>query len=221
MPHRGRQTTQNTAAILRNLGMTGGQGFADIADTPLIPTVQVQDLSKTFLTETVEPRAIATSIVTYTLGVALSIPIFQLLSLGEGGVVIDDLRLEALTLGNGSVFPGVPEGSWVVVSSRDPSTGLDPRYPVTGGPTNVVNQGGANVRSVITIGHRDLPSNFGVFLPPLFQLQPSTRWFVPAGYDLTFQMNSGSDGAGNDPLGFAQISWREVTGAGTGGFVRG
>jgi len=215
-----RNTTVNSAGILRGLGITGGEGFASIADGPAQPVFTVGGASP-FETERFQPRAMAGAIVTNLLAAPLgTIPALQITSLGQAGIVIDDLRLESITLGGGPAFAGIPEGAWVIVSSRDVLLGAVPRYPINGAVIGVTNLGGVGVRSPVTAGTRDTPGSFGVFLSPNFQIAPPATWFVPAGFDLTFQLNSITT-AGNIPVGSVQLGWREVTGIGTGGFVRG
>ena len=213
-----RDTTLNSAALLANLGMTGGEGFSSLESGPVQPVAVVNDFSS-FATERFEPRAVAAAIITYTLGNAGTIPAFKITSLGAGGIVIDDLKLEALVLGSGPAFGTIPEGAWIPFSMRDIGSPSQTRYPITGGNIAVLNAGGVDVRSPVAIGHRDGPGSQGVFLAPDYQLQPGAKWYVPAGYDLVFQMNSESDGAGTDPVGSVQIGWREILGIGTGGFA--
>jgi hypothetical protein len=211
-----RSTTLDTSAVLRQLGMQGGRDLSRFADGATIPTVQIADLSSTFTTERVEPRAMSGAIITASnfnawAGVAIS-------SLGPGGIVIEDLRLESLTLGGGGPpFPGFPTGSFVPWmwlprgSGNRFASGL--AMPVPTLQTNV-QLGGPLAQSRVNTGEVFNALSLGAFLPPTYQLQPGARWYLPAGEDLAFHHNSSSDGAGADPIASVALSWREVLGTG-------
>lgn len=216
-----RKTTLNTSAVLRELGIVGGEQLSEIADGPATPVVVISDQSRSFTTETVEPRAIASATITATGNDPISgsptVPAFVLTSLGAGGIVVDDLRMEALALGGGT-----PQDASVQHGAFWPSVfrsgGAGQRYPlstIAGGPSAVPlqNFGQTVVRSRLLIGERGGPAVTGVAVPASFQVQPGARWFVPAGFDFVIQMNARSDGAGNDPLAAVYCSFREITGA--------
>ena len=213
-----RQTNRSSSALVRNLGLSGGEGFSQIASGPVQPVIQIGDLSE-FSTEHFPVRSVAATLVTSADATAGSVAIFKITSLGESGIVIEDLHLETIQLGSGPVFANIPEGAWIIVNTRD-IPGVS-RYPFGNPETPVAlaSFGSVSARSQVVTGVRASPGG-GPFLPPNFQLQPGMQWFVPPGFDLALQINS-QGSPGSVVLGSVEMGFREIAGTGSGGFVVG
>jgi len=206
--------------MVRNLGLTSADGFGELSDGPVVPVIQVGDLSQ-FATEVFPIRAVVATLVTSDDTTINTAAAFKLTSLGESGTVIEDLRLEAIALSGTPIFPGVPEGAWVVLNMRDQFNGVVPRFPFsTEDPVIPMTFGSVSARSRVARGTRQNPGVFGAFLPPNFQLQPGIEWFIPPGYDFVLELNSQAL-AGVPVLGSVEMGFREVQGIGSGGFQRG
>lgn len=211
-----RRTTRNTDSLVRGLGLSSGQGLSDIADGPVQPVINIGDLSS-FETETFPARAVAATLITTVSNNAAS---YSITSLGQSGIVIEDLMLETILVGIGPIFPAAPEASWVVVNYRDFPGSVSRFTMTTETVERVANFGGPAVRSRVRTGTRAGPATLGVYLPAQFQFQPGISWFVPPGYDLAMMINSVGT-AGSPVLGSVEMSFREVSGIGSGGFVDG
>lgn len=215
-----RKTNRSTSALVRNLGLGGADGFGDLAEGPVQPVIQVGDLSQ-FATEHFPVRAVAATLVTSNDATIFTAAAFKLTSLGESGVVIEDLRLEAIQVSGTPIFPNAPEGAWIVLNMRDQFNGVVPRYPFsTETPVVPMTFGSVSARSRLAQGTRQNPGTFGAFLPPQFQIQAGIEWFIPPGYDFVLQLNS-QGSVPNPVLGSIELGFREVAGIGSGGFIRG
>ena len=217
-----RKTNRSTSSLVRNLGLTGADGFSEIAEGPVTPVIQIGDLGK-FATEQFPVRGVFSTIVA-NLDASFGVPGVEITSLGESGLVIEDLRLEVTDFGipGPGGFLNIPKGSWLIANMRDVDEGTRPRFPFNHLPVSVqiASMGSVSARTRVTSGVQTLPEEFGPFLPPAFQLQPGLEWFVPPGYDLVLSINAPSDLL-NPTIGSVEVGFREVSGIGSGGFVRG
>jgi len=219
-----RDTTLDTVRALQQLGITGSNPRSfGLSDSPAVPVVQVADISSSTGGEIIEPRAAGGATVTVPAS-GINVPMFELVAASEGGLVVEDLTLNAWVLSGTPATAVAIEGAWLAAISGARFSGLKGvRIAITANQaaSRMMDVGQIQSRSFANTGERPLLiATQSIWLPPDFSLSPNVRWYVPPGGQLTFQMNARRAG-GVSPLGNVQFTFREMIGrasaeAGTG-----
>lgn len=209
-----RRTTLNLAGAMRGLGVIDNVSSLDLADG-IQPTAQVADYSATLASEVVEPRAFFNTTISPNNGFYAFISIIVL---GQGGLVIQDLRTLYLTAGGDQWNPSVftPEGVTLMftVPPGGPRIDLGIGFTeFTGGANQQV--GGSPTRSRAFKCARlkadpIVPTHVAVFDAAGFQLQPGERWFFPPGTQIVFAPNAVKLPGGPFPVSKFAMTFREI-----------
>lgn len=220
-----RRVQIDTGRALAQIGVVGAATQFELGDGPLVPTIQIADLSSSMAGDYVEPRG---TVGAGLIGTAGS-PCVELICAAEGGLLVEDVQLSAGNLGGSFPFIEVVEGAWVVdirgANFEPRRTGplgradKGNRIPLLAGfrGLNVLDVGSIPTRSFANSGERDGVGFYvgpaSAWMPPQFTFHPGTRWYVPAGGQLFILMNSvfGPNGAATATVCF---TYRELLGRG-------
>lgn len=215
------------SALTRGLGVEGPQ-LPGLSDGDVIPVAQVADVSRSLTAEVIEPRQATMQVLSTeadTGGPLGSFVYFSILCRAEGGMIIEDLALDALQFDN--TWPRANETfpyGWVVGKASVEGSRIDAQ-PLPAGVLELQRQGvdllqmGAipgrcEVTTVIrdTNGawpHLGAPGRY--FLPERFQLAPGMRWYLAPGEQLWFIVNARySLATATNVIAQAYVVWREV-----------
>ena len=222
-----RKVTIDTGRALQQFGVVGAARQFELGDGPLVPTIQVADISRSMAGDFIEPRGIVGGALVAPAPGGGS-PVVELICASEGGLIVEDVQLSAGNLGGSFFFTDPVEGAWVVDirgAAFEPRTlpqHKGTRIPlINSSALLTLDVGSILTRSFANRGARDDFSmiNFGIdddsaWLPPEFRFAPGARWFVPPGGQLFIMMNSVS-GPNGDPTATASLTFRELIGRGS------